>query len=168
VFGDFDIMGSVLFPGKADSILIVDSDAVLSVAISLESLQAIAGRNLKIGDGKRIVQGEQAALGNRLDVGKLSDALPVKQAFGLFAGERPNQVLRISRYMLYVKRTTNMVNMVTTEPTRIRTIRRPELHFYVVHPASAQAADGVCYSNERTKTRLREDKEFYPKNGTGD
>src|SRR5664279_5323676 len=106
-------MGSVLFPGKADSILIVDSDAVLSVAISLESLQAIAGRNLKIGDGKRIVQGEQAALGNRLDVGKLSDALPVKQAFGLFAGERPNQVLRISRYMLYVKRTISMVNMVT-------------------------------------------------------
>jgi hypothetical protein len=65
-------MGSVLLPGKADSILIVDSDAVLPLAISLKRFQAIAGRYPEIGDGQRIIQREQAALGNRRDVRELS------------------------------------------------------------------------------------------------
>jgi len=34
VFGDFDVMGTILFPSKADSVLIVDPDALLSLAIS--------------------------------------------------------------------------------------------------------------------------------------
>jgi hypothetical protein len=35
VLCDFDVMGTILFPGKADSILIVDPDAVLAFAVSL-------------------------------------------------------------------------------------------------------------------------------------
>jgi hypothetical protein len=35
VFGDFDVRGTILFPGKADSVLIVDPDAVLPFAVSL-------------------------------------------------------------------------------------------------------------------------------------
>ena len=35
VLGDFDVMGTIPFSGKADSVLIVDPDAVLPFAVSL-------------------------------------------------------------------------------------------------------------------------------------
>jgi hypothetical protein len=38
----------------------------------------------------------------------------------------------------------------------------------VRRPPPKHTPSALCYSNERTKSRLREDKELYPKNGTGD
>jgi len=64
VVGDFDVMGTILFPGKADSVLIVDPDAVLHLAVSLKRFQLVAGRDPKVGEGQRVVQREQAALGD--------------------------------------------------------------------------------------------------------
>jgi hypothetical protein len=43
VFSDFSVMGTILFPGKAHSVLIVDPDAVLARAVSLQGFQSIAG-----------------------------------------------------------------------------------------------------------------------------
>jgi hypothetical protein len=53
-------MGTILCPGKADSVLIVDPDAVLSFAVSPQGFQSIAGRDQKTGQGARAVQGKQA------------------------------------------------------------------------------------------------------------
>jgi hypothetical protein len=35
VFGNFDVIGTILLPSKADSVLTVDPDAVLPGAVSL-------------------------------------------------------------------------------------------------------------------------------------
>jgi hypothetical protein len=101
-------MGSVLFPGKADTILIVDSDAVLSLAVSRQGFQVVAGRDLKIGQSQRIVQGQQPSLGHRRNIDEFSHALPIEQPLGFLAGERPDHVLSISNYTLYVKRITEI------------------------------------------------------------
>jgi hypothetical protein len=48
VVNDFDIMGSIILPYKADTELIVDTDAVLTLPVADEGLQAIARRNSQI------------------------------------------------------------------------------------------------------------------------
>jgi hypothetical protein len=43
-------MGHVLFPRKADPVLIVDAQAVLSPAVSLKGFEPVAGGNQEIGE----------------------------------------------------------------------------------------------------------------------
>lgn len=50
VGGHLDLGRPVLGPGEADPVLVVDADAVLPVPISLERLQAVAGRDLEVGE----------------------------------------------------------------------------------------------------------------------
>src|SRR5579862_1105716 len=54
VFGDFDVMGTILCPGKADSLLINDPDAVLPCAVSLQRFQSIARRDQKDPPGRAL------------------------------------------------------------------------------------------------------------------
>jgi hypothetical protein len=42
------VHGVFIFPSEADSILVVDPDAVLAFAISTELFQTIAGRGIEI------------------------------------------------------------------------------------------------------------------------
>jgi len=44
----FDFVDVSIFPTKADSPLIVDSDAILSPAVAFQSLKAVARRNSQI------------------------------------------------------------------------------------------------------------------------
>jgi hypothetical protein len=92
VFGDFDVIGSILFPGKTDSILIVDPDAVLSRAVSLKGLQSIAGRDQKIGKDAGVIKGKQASLCRQCDVREFFDGFPLKQTLSLFIGKCPDYV----------------------------------------------------------------------------
>jgi len=48
VIRDFYLMRSVSFPDETDPMLIVDSDAVLSRTVALQSLQTIPWRKAKI------------------------------------------------------------------------------------------------------------------------
>jgi hypothetical protein len=48
IVDDFHVMRSVGLPDKADAPLFVDSDAVLSGAVSLESLEPVSWRYAKI------------------------------------------------------------------------------------------------------------------------
>jgi hypothetical protein len=48
IIGDFDLECIAVMPYEADPELIVDPDAVLSSAVTLERFQAIAGENRKI------------------------------------------------------------------------------------------------------------------------
>lgn len=59
IVGYFDFMRSVLLPDEANSILIIDSDAVLACPITLECLQPVPRRNLQIleaGAGLDLIQ----------------------------------------------------------------------------------------------------------------
>jgi hypothetical protein len=48
-----------LFPYEADAILVVNPDAVLTLPISAQRFQAIAGRNQQIGESLRAVERSQ-------------------------------------------------------------------------------------------------------------
>src|ERR1017187_9265029 len=82
VFGDFDVMGAILLPSKADSVLIVDPDAVLSDAIPLECFETVARRDQEIRQGTRVIQCEQAPPCGRSDVRKFPDGPSVEQPLG--------------------------------------------------------------------------------------
>jgi len=45
---DFHIVGVDVPPPEADVILIIDSDAVLALALTVQSLQPVSGRNIQI------------------------------------------------------------------------------------------------------------------------
>jgi hypothetical protein len=56
MFGDFDVMGTVLLPRKAHPVLIVDSDTPLSLPVSGESFQPVARWDSQIVKDDCIVQ----------------------------------------------------------------------------------------------------------------
>ncbi len=45
VVHDFDLVGTIVVPHKADTPLVIDADAVLSFAVPLERFQMVAGGN---------------------------------------------------------------------------------------------------------------------------
>jgi nitrogenase subunit NifH len=104
VFGDFDIVGIPFFPAKADSILVVDSQAVLTLAISSERFETIARRNAQIGEILGGIQCNQPAQG---DIGQMSQAFhkaAFEQSLRVKIAERLNHDSIMVRYTLYVKR----------------------------------------------------------------
>ena len=48
---DFHIVGVAVPPNEADAILIIDTDAVLALALAMQSLQPVSGRNIQIIQG---------------------------------------------------------------------------------------------------------------------
>jgi hypothetical protein len=93
---------------------------VLPLAVSCQGFQVVAGGNLKIGQDQRIVQGQQPTLGHGRYIDEFSPVLPVEQPLGFLAGERPDHVLSIPGYTLYVKRISEICLPLT--------IRSPLLH----------------------------------------
>jgi len=99
VFGDFDVMGTILFPDKAHPVLIVDPDTVLPRAAALQGFQP-NGRDQRIRQDARVVERKQAPPCRQFDIRELFDGLPVEQALGLLAGERPDYILRVSEFYI--------------------------------------------------------------------
>jgi hypothetical protein len=48
VVDDFHVVGVAIPPHEADAILIIDSDAVLALALAVQSLQPVSGRHTQI------------------------------------------------------------------------------------------------------------------------
>lgn len=48
VVDDFHIVGVAIPPNETDAILIIDSDAMLALALAVQSLQPVSGRNIQI------------------------------------------------------------------------------------------------------------------------
>lgn len=55
IIGDFDFVGVTIFPSEADAPLVVDSYAVLAVAVASKSFETVAGWNSERVDGYRSV-----------------------------------------------------------------------------------------------------------------
>src|SRR5450432_751720 len=77
VFGDFDVMGILLFPGETDPVLIVDTEAVPALPLSLQRFQPVAGRDQQIGEGLGTVESGQSAQGYGRDALEFLDPLPI-------------------------------------------------------------------------------------------
>jgi hypothetical protein len=64
VVSDFDFIGIMSTPHKTDSILIVDSNTVLSLPVTVEFFQAVSGRSFQIVESNGSIQHCELALGN--------------------------------------------------------------------------------------------------------
>src|SRR6185312_7111256 len=74
VVDDFDIGRTSFCPNEADAPLVVDPDAHLPVAIAMQGLQTVAGRNTQVRQRFRLVEQTQLPQGDGLHVGRQAAA----------------------------------------------------------------------------------------------
>lgn len=70
VVNDLDRIGSVLCPHETDSPLVVDAYAVLPFAIIFQRFEPVGWRYLQVSQRLRLVQHEEFAQGDLLDVAR--------------------------------------------------------------------------------------------------
>ena len=70
VVNDLDRIGAILCPNKTDSPLIVDADAVLPFTIVLQCFEPVGWRYLQISQRLRLVQHEEFAQDDLLDIAR--------------------------------------------------------------------------------------------------
>ena len=83
VIHDLNITGTVIRPTEAHAPLVVDPDAVLPLAITLQRLKAMAWRGTQVGELCRGVQHIEFSFGDRLERSPPGRACAVaKKPFG--------------------------------------------------------------------------------------
>jgi hypothetical protein len=80
---DFHIQCITATPNKADAPLIVNPDAVLTVAIPAQGLQMISRRRCQIAQFRCAIELAEFPLGNALKTLETPAALAVKKSFGI-------------------------------------------------------------------------------------
>jgi hypothetical protein len=65
VIGNFNLEGIAITPCEADSVLVVDPDAVLSCSVTLERFQVIARENRQIREQKSSMELRELSLNDR-------------------------------------------------------------------------------------------------------
>src|SRR5450759_2084123 len=98
IVNDFDIVGMSIVPTKADSVPIVDPDAMLPDASPFQWLQPVAGRSQELAQLGCEVQHPQFSPCNGFDVDETGDPFALEQPFGIGASERPDHPFRILRF----------------------------------------------------------------------
>jgi hypothetical protein len=88
VIDDLHGVSVTLSPLETDAPLIVDSDAVLTLTVTVQFLQVIAGRDMQVLQRLRVIQHYELAPGGVLDALKAWTALAVEERFRVFAPER--------------------------------------------------------------------------------
>jgi hypothetical protein len=88
VIHDFDIVGVSFVPPKAEVVLIVDPDAVLSDPVPFQGFEPVARPDQKIAQGCREVQSVQTTARSGFYVYETGNALSPEQPFGIGAAER--------------------------------------------------------------------------------
>src|SRR5579875_471024 len=84
VVRDFDIVCFTFLPFETDAVLIIDSDAVLALTITLESLQAITGRDQEIIQLRRSFEGIEPPLRNHRNCLQLLRPNTICHLLGVF------------------------------------------------------------------------------------
>jgi hypothetical protein len=80
-----------LSPGKANSIIVIDPNAVLTCPVAAQRLQPVPRRNAEIAEYASAVQCRQPLVCNERDRVELLYPLSLKQLLGLFTTKRSNQ-----------------------------------------------------------------------------
>jgi hypothetical protein len=95
---DFDFMGVLIDPTKADAPLVVDADAVLAAAVTLEGFQAVAGRETHDVESVGGIELEKLSSGRALDIGwQVTRGGAGKELFGFGVGEASNHGRQLRR-----------------------------------------------------------------------
>jgi hypothetical protein len=87
IVDDLNIFGSVRCPSEADAVTIFDSDAVLPMAISMRSFEAVPRRRAQVVEGRSAIEHQQLALCACPEGAERSVARAAKEGFRLLAAE---------------------------------------------------------------------------------
>jgi hypothetical protein len=97
VVHDLDLLRFAVFPDEADSILIVDTDAVLPPSITGQSLKVIPGKRAQVVESLGCVKLRELALCYAGDAPKPARRVSLKERLGVAVPEGPDHLLRILR-----------------------------------------------------------------------
>ncbi len=102
VVHDLHVFRTGAGPTKAYAKSIVDADAMLSGTIAFERLKPIARRYSQIVEMVRDFQLTQLSSRDRFDADKAPDSTPARERLGVFASERFNHDIIITRHVIIV------------------------------------------------------------------
>jgi hypothetical protein len=97
VVSDLHVEGISLTPPKADSPLLVDTDAVLASPVALQCFEPIAGRNTQIEEGASTVEVQELAPRHPLDGTKSPNVSVVKQSLRVTAPKASDHTVYLLR-----------------------------------------------------------------------
>jgi hypothetical protein len=90
VIDDLNVLGSTARPAKADSPLVVDPNAVLTLAVTLERFEAISGWNTQVVELACDFQLTQLAAGHLCNGLKPPNTISAGEGSRIGAPEQPN------------------------------------------------------------------------------
>jgi hypothetical protein len=94
----FHVNGISVFNPKADTPLVIDTDAPLTFAVSLQSLQPVAGRRTEVFKPIGIVKHLQLAFGNGGECPILARTLALEEWRGGLGGRGITRLSTVSLY----------------------------------------------------------------------
>jgi len=103
IIDDFNVFGPRVRPAEADAILVIDANAVLAQAISLERLKTIARRNPEVVKPSGDLELSKLAQRNIFNVHKSPHSLPLRECLGIGAFEGDDHAERLTRCVIEVK-----------------------------------------------------------------
>jgi hypothetical protein len=113
-----------LVPQEADPPLVIDADAVLTLPVTTQCLQSIAGWSGQVAQFLRLMDLSQLTLGNPLYVVRQPPREPaVEQPLGVAIGERADHARRLYTRRVYI---VNSSTVTSTEPTPLSLSVDPE------------------------------------------
>jgi hypothetical protein len=87
IIGDFHFVRPVMVPNKTDSELVIDANAVLAFAVTLQRFEPVAGRNPPVIQGRSAVQHQELSQRRLPEVGwrnpPASASYPETAGFGI-------------------------------------------------------------------------------------
>lgn len=89
VIHDLNVIRIAIKPYEANPSLVVDADAVLTGAISLQRFEAVAGKYSQVVQVAGLIEQPQFALRHPLEPPKLPDPRPLREQCRIPAPERP-------------------------------------------------------------------------------
>lgn len=97
VVHDLDLLRFAVLPDETDSILIVDTDAVLPPSITGQSLKVIPWKRAQVVESLGCVKLRELALCDPGDAPKPARRVSLKERLGVAVPEGPDHLLRILR-----------------------------------------------------------------------
>jgi hypothetical protein len=101
---DLYIVGTSIFPSKAESPAFVDTNTVLALPVRFQGFQMIAGRHCQVPQSSRPVEVEQFATRGSLERFESGDGQVVEQILGLLIFEGLDHDDSVLRMASHVKR----------------------------------------------------------------
>ena len=90
IVDDLDVMRVLTIPTKANAPLVIDSDAMLSLAIPRKGLQPVSWEDPQVAQFPDLIELNELSVRDAFDVHESGDACALREPCGIFALERPD------------------------------------------------------------------------------